>query len=216
MPTPAESVHPKPMAKASKKGKGKAKTSSAPQGPSPSTTSAPLACPAIPSAPFEPAPNAPKWFISAIAKLQATTIDERFSTLIHTWAAFEVKENYEELLKLDSKHRPNVIGDWIQRGRSEKWVPPGFDASKFEKQFRQWWFHLQPAWRRETDQDVAWGSIDSDLSHLKRPGTNGLLNVIAGLFFWGSHVKKGSSGWDQYVVYVNDVQAVLSGLVYPS
>ena len=120
------------------------------------------------------------------------------------WAIFEVKENYAELSKLDSKHHPTVIGDWIQRGQSEKWVPPSFDASKFEKKFWQWWFYLQPAWRRETDQDVPWGSIDGDLTHLKKPGTNGLLSVIAGLFFWSSYVQKGTSGWDRYVVHINE------------
>jgi len=200
-------VHPKPKARASKKA-----TASKAQGPLPSIS----IHPPIPVTPFKPASNAPKWFISALRKLQSTTIDERFNTLIHTWATFEVKEGYAEVSKLDSKHRPSVIGDWIQRGRNEKWVPPGFDSAKFENQFKQWWFHLQPVWRRATDQDVAWGSIEGDLVHLKKPGTNGLLSVVAGLFFWGINVKNGSPEWDRYVAYVNDIQAVLSGLVSPT
>ena len=217
VPTPAKSVRPKPKARGLKK----TKVTGVTQGLSPSTalttsTSTTSSYPAIPSTPFEPAVNAPKWFASAIKKLQSATIDERFNTLIHTWAAFEMKENYAEVSKLDAKHRPTIIGDWIQRGRSEKWVPPTFDALRFEKQFQQWWFHLQPVWRRETDQDVAWGTIEGDLTHLRKPGTNGLLSVVAGLFFWGSNVKKGSAGWDRYVVHVKDVQAVLSGLVWPS
>jgi len=126
-----------------------------------------------------------------------------------------VKEDYHEISKLDAKHRPTVITDWIQRGRNEKWVPPNFDGAKFDKQFKLWWLHLQPAWRRETDNEVAWGSVGGDLMPLRKPGTNGLLSVVAGLFFWGINAKKGTPGWDQFVVYVDDLQAVLSCLVRP-
>ena len=164
---------------------------------------------------FEPAANAPKWFVAAVKKLQSKEIDPRFVTLIRTWAAFEVKEGYNEIGKLDSKHRPTQIGDWIQRGRSEKWNPPNLSTDKFEKQFHLWWYHLQPAWRRENNNDIAWGSITGDLLHLKKPGTNGLLSVVAALFFWGINAKRGTPGWDKFIVYVDDVQAVMSALVWP-
>ena len=165
--------------------------------------------------PLEPAANVPKWFVAAIKKLQSKDIDPRFTTLIRTWAAFEVKENHNEIAKLDSKHRPSKIGDWIQWGRNEKWNPPKLIADKFEKQFLLWWHYLQPMWRREDDKEIIWGSITGDLTHLKKPGTNGLLSVVAGLFFWGINVEKGTLAWDKFIMCVDDVQAVMSALVWP-
>jgi len=165
--------------------------------------------------PFKPAANAPKWFVMAMKKLQSQDIDPRFLTLVHTWGAFEVKEGYKEIGKLDAKHRPMEIGDWIQRGRNEKWNAPNLRADKYQLQFTKWWYHLQPDWRRENDTDVAWGSIVGDLTYLRKPGTNGLLSVVAGLFFWGLKVKKGTADWNQFIVCVDDVQAILSALVWP-
>jgi len=182
-----------------------------------SLTSGPLTGPSIISLTeaFQPAVKAPKWFVNAIRKLQSKDIDTHFLTLVHTWAVFEVKEDYEEAGKLDAKHRPSEISDWIQRGRNEKWNPPNLQADKYEQQFVQWWYHLQPAWRRENDKDVAWGNVVGDLGHLRKPGTNGLLSVVAGLFFWGLNVVKGTAEWDKFMVCVNDVQAVVSALVWP-
>lgn len=175
----------------------------------PTTNTAP------PSSPFEPAENAPKWFKAAVRKLRSKDIDPRFLTLVHTWASFEAKEGYKEVAKLDAKHRPTEIGDWIQRGRSEKWNPPKLHVEKYEQQFLMWWYHLQPAWRRENDRDVAWGSINGDLTHMRKPGTNGLLSVIAGLFFWGMNAETGTAHWEKFIICVNDVQAVMSALVWP-
>ena len=74
---------------------------------------------------------------------------------------------------------------------------------------------MQPAWRRENDKDVAWGNVIGDLGYLRKPGTNGLLSVVAGLFFWGLNVVKGTAEWDKFMVCMNDVQAVISALVWP-
>jgi len=55
--------------------------------------------------------------------------------------------------------------------------------------------------------------MDGDLDGLRKPGLNGLLSVLAALFYWGriaQNNKKQRKGW---VAHVEDCILVLRGLV---
>jgi len=46
----------------------------------------------------------------------------------------------------------------------------------------KWWVYLQPDWRVADGKVLK--DITGDLSVLKRPGLNGFLTVLVGLFYW--------------------------------
>ncbi|KAF9034892.1 hypothetical protein BJ165DRAFT_1304486, partial [Panaeolus papilionaceus] len=85
--------------------------------------------------------------------------------------------------KLPTKHRPFPIKEWIGRARSLTYRPDITDLAHYEQEFKLWWASMQPAWRLD-DGKVVVSRVDGDWAGLRMPGINGLLNVVAALFYW--------------------------------
>ncbi|KAF9033391.1 hypothetical protein BJ165DRAFT_1332159, partial [Panaeolus papilionaceus] len=79
---------------------------------------------------------------------------------------------------------PAAVGMWVGRGRSTTWRPEIEEARVFGMQFNQWWLELQPSWRNMNGR-LACQEVDGDWECLRSPGPNGLLSVVAMLFYWG-------------------------------
>ncbi|KAF8175354.1 hypothetical protein BJ912DRAFT_804758, partial [Pholiota molesta] len=105
-----------------------------------------------------------------------------WTQLVRAWAHFEKAERYEEKAKLRTEGRPACVAAWIARARSTTYRPNLVKLSLFEKAFNTWWVGLQPAWRVENGEILR--TQTGNLEDLRRPGKNGLLSVLAALFFW--------------------------------
>ncbi|KAF9471337.1 hypothetical protein BDN70DRAFT_939020 [Pholiota conissans] len=134
--------------------------------------------------------DSPNWFKAALLMLNSADLGPEWQELIRKWAAFEVKEEYQEVAKLKSTHRPVSVKDWIQRGRSPNWRPLIRNTSTYGKEYMRWWTALQPAWRISSDGTISFSSTDGDWEPLRRPGINGLLSVMGSLFHWGTALQK--------------------------
>lgn len=138
-----------------------------------------------------------------------------------------------------SEHRPQCIAQWCKRARAQNWRahragPTGIDAKtindiqtllkwldKMDTDFSSWWNELKEAHEKKSDINAS--------PALLCPGINGLLNVVASLFFWAEGIQdfeshtaddtsersvqefdKTKKGWFEAV---QDVRGVVEGML---
>jgi len=158
----------------------------------------------------------PSWLTSATSMLKAEELGGIWSSLVQAWLAFERKESKQTPSILNSTHRPVVVRDWIQRTRSASYRPAIESTLEFEKAYMSWWKELQPDWRMSSSRQIAYSKVDGDWDGIRTAGRNGLLSVVAALFFWGVALKKTKKtayedkGWK---LGTDDCLRVLNGLL---
>lgn len=137
--------------------------------------------------------------------------------LVSGWGQFEKAAGYLEAGILGSEGRPPCVGAWIARARSPKYQPPfvGKSLQALDRDFWIWWNTLQPQHRK--DVDVEDGAILprtlGGMEDIRRPGKNGLLSVLAALWFWGSSPQIVTSGTlTSWATAVDDVSWVIEQL----
>lgn len=137
--------------------------------------------------------------------LNNNTLGERWAKLVAAWIAFEVHFKCVPNGLLPCKGRPPAVGDY------PGWRPIIVNSKIFGDAHVKWWTYLQPEWR-VLDDDV-FDRVDAgDLKCLKKPGANGLLSILASLFFWGTAVKAAGKKSERWNVYVEDFTLVLKHL----
>ncbi|KDR66323.1 hypothetical protein GALMADRAFT_147927 [Galerina marginata CBS 339.88] len=164
--------------------------------------------------PVVPPDGAPKWFADALVMLQAKDLGDRWREALRTWARFEQMHEYQEIAVLKPTHRPLVVKEWISRARSPNYRPQISDLDQYHKDYNAWWASLQPTWRLLPDGSVDFDAFDGKWEVLERPGRNGLLSVLAALFFWGLAVRKGKTmgNWLEAVQDFDFVVTCVCGL----
>ena len=143
----------------------------------------------------------PQWFKNSrelFGKLSA--IHPLWDELTGKWMMFEETKDYAGLSKITAGGRPECVTYWIRCARTANpnFASKNYDInnhSAYARMFWKWWITLQPEFRNENinedgtlkmvdplpeDQD-AWEPIAVS-------GVNGLVSVIAALFFWGIRV----------------------------
>ncbi len=132
--------------------------------------------------------------------------------LIHAWLKFEQNSQFVANGRLGTQHRPDAVGDWIQRARPSSYHPKINDIQGYGTKFSLWWQSLQPDWRND-DADDALPRSREDWEDIRRPGINGIMSVAAALFFWGYVERnKGESARSAWLNAVDDVVYVLNQL----
>jgi len=156
----------------------------------------------------------PPWLTSALSMLGSEELGEGWKSLIQTWANFERKEDNCTPGVLGSTHRPAIVCDWIQRARSTSYRPVIKSTSEFQATFMKWWEGLQPDWRLSTSGQIITSNVSGDWGSLQRAGRNGILSVVAALFFWGLALKEAPdadrAGWN---MASKDCLRVLNALI---
>ncbi|KAF9472824.1 hypothetical protein BDN70DRAFT_775212, partial [Pholiota conissans] len=150
-----------------------------------STSSATNSRDVAPLAPLtrEDLAGCPDWFLNAYQMLISKDFGLSWVELVRAWAHFERAESFEEVEKLGTTGRPPCISAWIARARARTYQPDLGTLSTFEKQFNSWWKSLQPEWRRNGIDGVL-VKQPGNFEEIRRPGKNGIVSVIAALFFW--------------------------------
>ncbi|KAJ3505719.1 hypothetical protein NLJ89_g7270 [Agrocybe chaxingu] len=109
--------------------------------------------------------NAPKYFNQSHTLFQSEDLEEKWAEIICLWYAFEVQEQFTHVCNLDVK--------------------------TYEVQFVEWWTSLQPDWRLSDEDKLEKECEGDDWECLRLPGLNGIVSVVAALFFWALALKKG-------------------------
>lgn len=157
----------------------------------------------------------PGWFSSALGMLQSpeTPLGERWAILVELWVEFEKKEGFKEHGFLPAKGRPECVSEWIRRGRPPGWMPT-VTASKLETAFKAWWLSLQPKGRVSGKGAMIATDLESGgWEVLRKPGLNGLLSALVGLFYWGGALKRSAKQHAAWATCVEDCILVLGHLV---
>ncbi|KAJ7750538.1 hypothetical protein B0H16DRAFT_1266714, partial [Mycena metata] len=144
-------------------------------------------------------PRAPEWFMYAHAEMTRRKLGAHFNALLAAWARIEAASRFEQSGgALSKQQRPEQVSRWIQCGRGRKGrldtavLNPAQYEAQYKAQWWAWWGSLQPTWRGK-DSDGEWvltGPYGKDWGGLMFWGQNGLLSVVAALYFWGCAVQE--------------------------
>lgn len=154
----------------------------------------------------------PQWFFDSLGLLCHHDLGSQWQSLVVLWAVREEQADFVEQDMLSAKGRPLTIGQWIKSARPSKWSSKIDDVHAFEEKFRSWWNHLQPEWRMAGAGDrLERDGDDWDCLRDCSTGANGLLSVVAALYFWGSSTLTRSQR-NTWEAAVDDVLYVLQQL----
>jgi hypothetical protein len=143
-----------------------------------------------------------------------------FNAVLAAWIRVEAASKYESgPTTLSKTGRPEIITRWISRLRGKRACDTTIeDPAAYAVTWQGWWDTLQPKWRKK-DADGAWsvtggyGVNGNEWGPLYQWGVNGMLSLVASLFFWGCAVRQSDdemySLWEKAVL---DVGWMLEGL----
>ncbi|KAJ7836428.1 hypothetical protein B0H13DRAFT_1913068 [Mycena leptocephala] len=130
-------------------------------------------------------PRAAEWFSHTLSEVMKVNLGVHFNTLLEAWMRMEAACKFENAKPaLPKKNRPEQLDG------------------------------LQPEWqKKDTDEScVVGGAYSNEWDTLTYWGENGLLSVVASLYFWGCAVQDAGNGEEHWERAVNDVAWVLEGL----
>lgn len=154
----------------------------------------------------------PPWVVNALELLRSEAFGEEWDSLLVAWLRFEDGSGYQGSTKLGTRHRPSFIGDWIKNYRTPTYRPEIKNIGAFATDFIAWWQSLQPKWRIDNARTNANGDVSWE--EIRRPGVNGLLSVLAGLFLWGRAIRNAKpAAKKHWLESVNDVSFVITQLL---
>ncbi|KAJ7165267.1 hypothetical protein C8R46DRAFT_863722, partial [Mycena filopes] len=154
-------------------------------------------------------PRAPKWFSHAHGHLGRQNLGAHFNSLVAAWIRIEAASRFEHSGALLKKLRPEQVNRWIQdaRGQRNRPDPPVNNPVEYEHQWWAWWDSLQPAWRGK-DAAGSWKVTEPYGKDWGDPllvwGQNGVLSVVAALYFWGCAVQNDEELLGKWEAAVND------------
>ncbi|KAJ7829903.1 hypothetical protein B0H13DRAFT_1655420, partial [Mycena leptocephala] len=145
-----------------------------------------------------------------------------FTSILAALVRLETSFGFDEetYSAVPADHRPKPITTWIKGGRTTKTkkIPAISNVARYADQWYQWWDFLQPDWRRR-DRGGNWASGgdaiyggDNEWGLLDKPGPNGCLSVVAGLYFWGVCKGQPDIVKERWIWAVQDVAWMLEGL----
>ncbi|KAK7008539.1 hypothetical protein R3P38DRAFT_2791506 [Favolaschia claudopus] len=160
--------------------------------------------------------NAAKWFTDAHAAMTRVNLGCHFSALVAAWTRVEVASRFQHSpSNLSAKLRPKQVSAWISNGRRTESVVD--NPARFAKEWQAWWDSLQPSWRvRETSGEWSitrgYGANGREWGPLYHWGVNGVLTIVASLFFWGRAVESDAELRILWETAVLDVVWMLEGM----
>ncbi|PPQ82465.1 hypothetical protein CVT26_012727 [Gymnopilus dilepis] len=152
--------------------------------PASSTDSTPIFT-TSPAGKLLPPPGSPPWFSEAISMFQSRDLGGSWTSLIRSWASFEIKSRFHSSARLKTLDRPGCVTEWIKKQRLTTWRPTIDDFIAYEAEYRKWWISMQPSWRVSKEGDIDQLSVNGDWGELRKAGMNGIYSILACLFFWG-------------------------------
>lgn len=129
--------------------------------------------------------------------------------LVKLWVSVEAKHGFDEHgVRLPARGCPPVVAEWIKRVRSPKYRPTIGNLTTFENTYTSWWRSIQLSWR-VSDDSALLNKGEGDWEDIKCMGVNGLLSVLAALFFWGVALEGNNTTVAAWKAAVDDATYVL-------
>ncbi|KAJ7088021.1 hypothetical protein B0H15DRAFT_801080 [Mycena belliarum] len=158
----------------------------------------------------------------AEAREALTVVDlgPHFHAVLAAWTRIEAASRFENgPTKLSSKKRPDQVRAWIaaKRGKTGGAGVTVTDAAAYAIQWQAWWDSLQPEWRVK-GVDGTWeiggeyGERGREWGPLYQWGVNGVVSIVASLYFWGCAVKEDDRSQEVWEAAVGDVGWMLEGM----
>ncbi|KAJ7921971.1 hypothetical protein B0H13DRAFT_1604071 [Mycena leptocephala] len=187
----------------------------------------PLMALAIPPCP----PEAPKWFTATYDQVTREDLGDSFNALLRVFAEIERSYRWEQGGKagLGVANQPSAVADWIAAGRGGRGGPQANgrgpeigNLAVFGTTWWDWWGRLQPDWRTRDGGNVSRferaaypGATKENWRKLRVPGQNGVLSVVASLYWWGKKCRVAGEREDResWAEAVSDVKWMLNGLL---
>lgn len=167
----------------------------------------------LPAAKRRKTSGAEDWVPNALTLFRSTPLGLEWDALVRDWLQFEESKGFEGSCKLGSRHRPPIVADWIKRARKPDFPYEIKNLDKFVNEFNAWWRVLQPAWRLDDVSDLL-RRDGEDWDRLRCSGVNGLVSVLAALFFWGNHAQRGAVVLNsRWLEALEDVSYAISKLI---
>ncbi|KAJ7871161.1 hypothetical protein B0H14DRAFT_2345437 [Mycena olivaceomarginata] len=146
-----------------------------------------------------------------------------WATCVQRFFSFEAAWGFDEgSWKMATRDRPHQVTEWLRRG--QKWtLPPALGGLLGRREavgmaedcgvglFWRWWRTLQPDERVELDNRELSRPEKADWSRMAQMhGSNGLLQVMAALVWWGDVAqKREEEEGEEWLGAVHDVTWVL-------
>ncbi|KAJ7066086.1 hypothetical protein C8F01DRAFT_943908, partial [Mycena amicta] len=129
--------------------------------------------------------------------------NDEWAGLLHDFLELERAYGWEDNgCLLLAKSRPDPVSAWVRNGRRAQTKVDIPNLAKYESRWWGWWRGNQPKWRKEGSEDTPLARPDvdgGDWDPLNAPGQNGMLLVVASLFWWGrTEIQRNgsrSAGW---------------------
>ncbi|PPQ76153.1 hypothetical protein CVT24_006578 [Panaeolus cyanescens] len=159
-----------------------------------------------------------KWFSDALRLFvngnSEDSLGNGWAELLEAYSRFQGRYGYLDDRRLPKKGRPAFVDEWIRVGRTRSfnWRPRKLVLKDVEKGFQAWWVTLQPSWRVEKGV-IAKDKLEGDWDSLRLPGVNGMLSVVAALYFWGLEARGTKARRDAWDVALKDCSAVLNAMI---
>ncbi|KAJ7831671.1 hypothetical protein B0H13DRAFT_1479171, partial [Mycena leptocephala] len=133
--------------------------------------------------------DAPTWFQNVFGQISGEDVGALYEEVLDAFVKLEKSNEFRQAGGLPKAPRPAQVTDWIRDGRGRSVaVRPIDDLAKFEREWKGWWTALQPSWEGERGkaetlpEGADWGKLAS-------PGQNGILSVVAALYWWACAEK---------------------------
>ncbi|KAJ7059181.1 hypothetical protein C8F01DRAFT_989740 [Mycena amicta] len=153
---------------------------------------------------------ASQWLQETWDEIVSEPLTRSYRKLLEAFVAFEEGHGWTDGSKsLSAVGRPKQIQQWIRAARI---ATPAMTKphKRYDIEFWTWWKVLQPAWRNaktewpEMAAPQRW-EVGGDWGKLEVPGKNGLVSVVAGLYWWGQDGRQANSFSPAWTSAVKDV-----------
>ncbi|KAJ7050234.1 hypothetical protein C8F01DRAFT_1001054 [Mycena amicta] len=163
-------------------------------------------------------PDDATWVIAENLWEQVVGVDlgSRYNALVMAWIALERGYSWGTVsLFIPASGRPKQVGSWIRSRRKAGKATKIPNVSLYAKEWWSWWGKSQPSWRKVKDGRPARTKADGrSWEGLVVPGLNGMISVVASLYWWGCVLAEKNQGMSQdWKDAVEDVIWVVNGLV---
>ncbi|KAJ7797200.1 hypothetical protein B0H14DRAFT_2197185, partial [Mycena olivaceomarginata] len=138
--------------------------------------------------------DAPTWFQKGFEEVSRRALGPRYNEILREFIAMEQSVVFAS----DGKAKgfkgtaawPSQVADWIRDGRGRtQAVRTIADIDAFEKTWWEWWNSMQPEWRASWTKEGATAVLEGadwgPLTAAAAAGQNGMLSVVATLYWWG-------------------------------
>ncbi|KAJ7068956.1 hypothetical protein B0H15DRAFT_764748, partial [Mycena belliarum] len=175
----------------------------------------------------------PPWFRAVYGEITAKNLGGTFNALLVVYAELEQTYKWDKGSSkgLGKLNRPTAVDKWVGVARGARSGamangvgPPIGSIAKYEESWWRWWGGLQPDWRvshagrpGQFARVMGPGSDDTNSwATLRHPGVNGVLSLLASLYWWGKAVQEkqpsNKEEMESWVEAIGDVKWMITGL----